>query len=286
MHIGTEFKITLNSGAILRLEAHNRVARDKWVMCLSELARYWQRKSKEDVQRLNDLRQKNLNILQIDEDMDALVSEAAPKWETERGVADPLSYTISGVSWSRSVHLKGLLYQKPSKFSTFNKYYCVLCYGDLILHSPYDRDSSGVAKPGLSYDRVQTIPLRDCYVYSGALTSTNLLNRDKWFDKNNPGRHALPRAYTDGWKSAEEESVRCFVLWFAKKRVINLKKKLSREDSESGDNGLKMVNRLGVTGTGMVFMARSRQERDKWVTALKIEIGRLANNAYEDVSIT
>lgn len=283
--LGTEFEITLESGAVLRLEAHNRFTRDKWVKSISELVRYWKRKMKEDIDRTHELRQKNLSLLQIDEDMDAFVSEAAPKWETDRGLADPLTYTISGVSWSRSIHMKGMLYQKPSKFATFTKYYCVLCYGDLILHSPYDRDSSGVARPSLSYDKVQTINLRDCYIYSGSLTSMDLLDRDKWFDKENPGRHALPRAYSDGWKSAEEEPYRCFVLWFAKKRVINMsgRKKSKRKDANSG---LKMVNRLGVNGTGMVFMCRSRQERDRWVSALKIEIGRLADNIFEDISIT
>ena len=60
-------------------------------------------------------------------------------------------------------------------------------------------------------------------------------------------------------------------------------------DDENNDNGIdfdiKLVNRLGVGGVSMVFLARSRQERDLWVLALNNEIEQIAESATSDINL-
>lgn len=287
---GREFELVMERGDVLRIQAHEQYTRDVWIERLQELVKYWKLRSKDRIERTHDIREKNLKLLQIDEDMDAIVGESMAKWETERAIADATLYNISGLSWSRSIHFKGMLFQKPSKFASFRKYYALLCHGDLILYSPFARDASGVAYPTVSYERYQSISLHDCYVYSGTNITADLLKRDKWFDRDNPGGHSLPRAYPDGWKSAEDESMRCFALWFARKRLRsqiadNVRDRDEDVDILSAPPPLRMVNRLGVSGVSMVFMTRSRQERDLWMTALKTEIGRMTDDAFKDLHI-
>ncbi|ANB14536.1 Spo71p [Sugiyamaella lignohabitans] len=283
--------LVFKSGTILRFQVHDLETRNMWLKQLHDLMIYWKYRRRERMIRTNAIRQQNLDILHIDEDAEAFVGEAAAKWETDRGVADPLTYNIAGIACSRSLYMNGILFQKPTKFSTFRKYYVVLTLTDLILYLPSpssvhwteggycltERLKSTYTR--VNNYRVQSVSLSECYVYSGPVTSSDLLNRENTFDKENPGRHALPRAYADGWKSAEEESLRCFVLWFGKKSYAPT----SRKDKKLS---FKTVNRLGAGGTSMVFMARSRHDRDLWVTALNTVMSRLAVDSHEDIVVT
>lgn len=341
----TVFEIVMLSGIVIRLQAFNMYTRDLWIKSLSELSRYWKRRIYEDVALLNIVRQANLEQLHIDEGYEPFVGEASPKWETNSGIAHPSIFHISRIAWARAISIHGILYQKPNKHSTFRRYYVVLTHGHLMMYSVYHRTFMGDAKHRADHRRFQAISLENCYVYSGSATQTELLQKDRWFDREHPGSHSIPRVYPDGWKSAEEESHRCFVLWFANKRPIVdkdshsvalnrvLRKKRSQhlkrmnplsrsaetnqtlrvhthgsEDagaqggdeqgqddrSESmfgilpdldGTNRVKMANRLGVTGISMVFMARSRQERDMWVLALNTEIDRTVKSSTQDIFI-
>lgn len=273
------FEIVMLSGLVIRLMAYNESLRDLWIQKLTELAKYWKRRVYEDVARINEVRQANLERLHVDEDMEPFVGEANPKWETSSGVADPSVYHISRMAWSRSISMRGILYQKANKHATFRRYYVILCHGHLILYSVYYRTATGDAKHRVDHRRYQSIKLQDsCYVYSGPITQGDLLiGRDKLFDRTNPGSHSIPRVYPDGWKSAEEEPYRCFVLWFGKKRPIT--------SNSSNEKKVKLVNRLGVQGISMVFLARSRQERDLWVLALNNEIERAVPFGTQDINI-
>lgn len=295
----TVFEIVMNNGVIIRLQSYNQFTRDTWISKLSELSRYWKRRVYEDIALLNTVRQTNLERLHIDEDYEAFVGEATPKWETSSGIAHPSLYHISRLAWGRSISIRGRLYQKPNKHATFRRYFAVLTHGHLMLYNIYHRSGLGNAEMRADYRKFKAISLENCYVYSGPVTQTELLQRDRWFDRNHPGHHSLPRVYPDGWKSAEEEIYRCFVLWFGQKRPIathnsndNLTSNnygLSAKDfgdqpnnnifKNNNNSSIKMTTRLGVTGMPIVFMARSRQERDMWVVALNTEIERLVQTS-------
>jgi len=130
-----------------------------------------------------------------------------------------------------------------------------------------------------------TLDLRDCYIYSGLLAELDILYSDQTFDSNHPGHHALPRVYPsqDSWTSQDEETAICFSIWHP------LRKSLFRA-SEAKDDGrtsnmLRRVSALGVTGRTVVFKARSRTERDRWVLSIEAEIDRLQEEKREDIRV-
>lgn len=270
---------------IVRLRAANAVCRDLWVNRLQLLAAYWKAKSIGDRRRVIKQRQKNLTILHIDEDEEPMIGEKTSKWETDQGVADPYVYNVSIYSLGKSILLQGVLFQKPNKYASFQKYFVILTQTEMLLFTYEQKYRTGSAARGavVNYAKAQTISLENCYIYSGALTNLDLLNRDRWFDSERPGHHALPRVYDDGWKSAEDEALRCFVLWFGKQRPIRAHKGNNKVKSEVH----KLTDRLGVRGTSMVFMTRSRQERELWVTTINVLLSRTHafDNMFEEIII-
>lgn len=310
------FEIVMaSSGRTIVFQAFNAHTRDIWVQRLSELARYWKRRLFEDTARINEVRQTNLQKLNIrseEDGMDTFIGEATPKWQTTfNSVADVNLFPAVGSSWSRSITMQGILFQKSKKHASFRQYHVVLCNGQLILYNLFDRTPSGKVKASANHTWYQTIDLSksSCYVYSGPITEGDLLQgRDKSFDAQNPGSHFIPRVYADGWKSNEDEGYRCFVLWFGKKRPLaastttttttttaakipitntntNDTETEADTNTSSSFSSVKLVNRLGVQGVTMVFMTRSRQDRDLWVLALNHEIERVAEDSTQDITI-
>ncbi|ODV96687.1 hypothetical protein PACTADRAFT_24532, partial [Pachysolen tannophilus NRRL Y-2460] len=284
------FDIILNDGGIIRLQAPSRSIKYEWIAKLIQMRDYWIQRKKDDLSRLMRVRQKNMEILHASEYVESTISHSTPKWETSRGIADSYIYNVSGTALSRCVVMSGILYQKPKKHSVFTKYFVVLCPGFIILYSMFKRNHSGFVKSTTDYRHYLTIPVHESYVYSGMNTTLDLLDRNEEFDEIHPGHYSLPRIYPDFWKSSEEESERCFTLWFGTKRAIAGKKEhINRRTNDShaslqnsqinssrNPGLIRMVNRLGVTGRSIVFMARSRQERDLWVTRLLSQIERFA----------
>lgn len=287
------FIVTI-SGLILKLLAPNPTVCKEWVFRLRQLVNYWKAKQLADTQKMWHLKIQNLMNLKISEEEESNISENSPKWLTDRGVTNPTIYNVNAISVLRPLLHKGVLYQKPKRHATFSKYLVVLLPGFLMLYNCFNRSTTGFAKAVIDYNHYLTIPIEDCYIYSGATTEPDLLKRDRTFDELNPGSHTLPRAYSDGWRSTEDEPSRCFTLWFGKKRAMYLKKRIDEvgladadntsdnerdeKNFEKNPNIIHMVSRLGVSGKSMVFMARSRQERDLWVLSIYYELERLNRN--------
>lgn len=263
---------TLNEGKI-RLQAANQRLRDIWYDRLTSIAEYWKIRKQVEIEMIDKIRTQNLEILNIDEFVDSNINQEAEASELQNSVANPFLNTIDHVSLSNSLMISGYLYQKYKKHSDFNQYFVALSSGNLILYSLYKRSKiTGEWKRSSYYRHHLTIPLYDCYLYSGNQTSLDLLNRQKETDSTDPGNKSLPRIYGDGWKSREEESMRCFTLWFGRKRSITKKNDINLEPKNP--NLLKMIKKLGITGRSVVFMARSRQERELWVSRIYTEINR------------
>lgn len=86
------------------------------------------------------------------------------------------------------------------------------------------------------------------------------------------------------YTSTDEDTAITFVIWQP------LRKGLFRA-SESSEKGrtrqtLKSVSKLGVHGRTIVFKARSRVEKDRWVLSIASEIDRLQEGQTEDVRLT
>lgn len=314
------FVITLKNGLEVKLLAPCSQVAAEWVTRLSHLSKYWERRKREDSHTMWRVKVDNLTNLRIPESEESNISQDTPKWVTDRGQADDEIHNISAHAMMRPLMQSGILYQKARKHSSFRKYFVILTPGFMILYYYFKSAKINFSKKVVDHRHYMTVPIEECYVYSGNMTSLDLLQRDKQFDHLNPGNDPLPRVYSDGWKSSEDEASRCFTLWFGTKRAISNYNALfkytaesrahssgtnvaadqtwnphdgSRPTSHSSDGGdlgmdqdlkknpglFKVVSRLGVSGRSMVFMARSRQERDQWALKIHSELERLKGPA-------
>ncbi|CAI1823141.1 hypothetical protein SEUBUCD646_0B02320 [Saccharomyces eubayanus] len=300
--------IETSNGLLLKLLASSATVAEQWVTQLKKMSHYWKSKQREDTNRLLRIRRSNANLLMLNGEEETRIGENTLRWIIENGRADEHTFNANGISLSRPLIQKGPLYQKPHKHAVFSKYYVVLISGFIILFHCFHRSTTGFAKEVLEYAHYMTIPIDDCYLYSGTTTELDLLKRDRTFDEINLGSHTLPRVYGDGWRSVEDESSRCFTLWFGTRRAIssNPSPKKEKEKEYSKFSGgqhnfvdlpsaleidldyserlnitdrIHYIKKLGVSGKSMVFMARSRQERDIWVMSIYDELERLRRTA-------
>lgn len=181
--------------------------------------------------------------------------------------------------------MSGQLYRKPRRHSTFKRCNAILTGGKLLIFRSSLRSRNGVEIPHIHQELETNIDLTDCYIYSGLLTDNDLLYKNQTFDINNPGHHPLPRAYLqpDLFTTCDDDTAITFVIWQP------LRKNYFRAQ-EYGKRGrtkqsLKHVSTLGVHGRTIVFRARSRVEKDRWVLSIASEIDRLQEEWREDIRI-
>lgn len=298
-------EIIMKSGPTILLQAYNKETRDLWIERLSQLSTYWKRRIFEVTARINGAREHNLTHLNAvtDYEIDTFLGSRGNKWEST--TLDSMADENLFCKTARSITIQGRLFQKPKKFASFRQYQVILSNGKLLLYNL----TNSLYNNGVCHTKLMTVDLANSstYVYSGPVTESDLLQgRDRSFDSKNPGAHYIPRVYADGWRSSEPEEHRCFVLWFGRKKPLKIKRSQFKQgidtkelddnadgdkdgDAEGKNNGIdldiKFVNRLGVTGVSMVFLARSRQERDLWVLALNTEIERIAESATSDIQL-
>ncbi|OKL62927.1 hypothetical protein UA08_01501 [Talaromyces atroroseus] len=258
---GNRFELVLVSGLVVRFKAYNIETRNEWVKRLTALVNYWKNRVIADAGELKAIRQRNLEILGIDERMESIFGQFASKWE-----------------------ISGYLYRKPRRHSTFHRCQVICTSGQLLVFQDVLRKLNGVEIPHIHKERVATLDLQNCYIYSGLITEKDLLYTNQTFDNNYPGHHALPRIYLaqDGWTSRDEDTAVCFVIWHP------IRKSLFRASEVKGNKTnriLRRVSALGVPGRTVVFKARSRLERDRWVACIESEINRLQDQQGEDVRI-
>ncbi|CAI4058141.1 hypothetical protein SKDZ_04G3260 [Saccharomyces kudriavzevii ZP591] len=300
--------IETSNGLLLKLLASSATVAEQWVTKLKKIMQYWKSKQKEDTDRLLKTRRSNAGLLMLSGEEETKIGENTLRWIIEHGRADEHTFNANGISLSRPLIQKGSLYQKPHKHSVFSRYYVVLISGFIVLFHCFHRSTTGFAKEVLEYAHYMTIPIDDCYLYSGTTTELDLLQRDRTFDEINYGSHALPRVYGDGWRSVEDESSRCFTLWFGTRRALSsdrsrkkgeetlythacdgqsnfvdrsppVEADLDNSNEPNNKDKIHFTKKLGVSGKSMVFMARSRQERDLWVMSIYYELERLRKTA-------
>ncbi|KAL8669644.1 MAG: hypothetical protein Q9168_005770 [Polycauliona sp. 1 TL-2023] len=264
------FELVMDNGLVIRLQAFSKETKHEWMKQMRKLVEYWKLRITEDMTLLKSVRRANLERLDIDEEMESQLGQFAEKWEVSRAIASPLLFNICGISCCRAITMSGTLYRKPRKHTTFLQCGVILCHGQLLIFHGKLRERTGKEIPHIQHERQTTIDLQNCYVYSGLVTEGDLLYQNRTFDNNRPGHHALPRVYLeDAWTSTDEDTMTCFVIWQP------TRKSFFRSSEGTKGGRLRYVSRLGVPGKSMVFKARSRAERDHWVTSVAMEIERL-----------
>jgi len=283
------FELLMKNGLVIRLQAYNKAARNEWMTRLRELVTYWSARNRADMDLYKVVREQNLKALRIDERTEAIVGSFAYKWEVSQSFASPILYNMCGIADCRPIHLSGLLFRKPRRHATFTRCHVILSHGHLLIYQDTLRKQSGKKLVHIHHERIASIDLTGCYLYSGLLTENDLLYQNRTFDSNTPGHHALPRIYLeDGWTSTDEDAMTTFVIWHSKSKswfrssgsVDDVKESQRQSERDSkGEGGkrtrLMRVSQLGATGRSVVFKARSRAERDHWVLAIQNEIERV-----------
>ena len=299
------FEIVLENGLIVRLQAYDAQTKAEWIQRLRKLIRYWKLRTRADTSLFKAVRRANLANLNIDEEMEATVGQFARKWEVSHTEASPQLYHMCGISCCRTISISGLLYRKPRRHSTFQRCGVILTGGQLLIFQASVRRLTGAQIKHTHQEKMQSIDLKDCYIYSGLITQDDLLYQNQTFDSNRPGIHALPRVYReDGWTSIDDDTMTCFVVWHGLrkswfralvgaeddgKKTTKTTTKKKKEDGSAIAGGmrhtLRQVSRLGVPGRSIVFKCRSRAERDHWVMSGGLEIDRLQQQMDEEVRV-
>ncbi|KAL1650079.1 hypothetical protein SLS58_001457 [Diplodia intermedia] len=279
------FELVLTNGLIIRLQAFDKMTKKEWMNRLRQLVKYWKYRTATDIQLYKNIRKYNLDLLNIDEETEAIVGQFARKWEVLHAHASSELYNMCGISACRSIHISGILFRKPRRHGTFTRCSVILSAGTLLIFQDSVRKSTGKQLAHIHHEHISTLDLRDCYLYSGMLTENDLLYQNRTFDNNRPGHTALPRIYLeDGWTSTDEDYMTCFALWHGRKKSLFRRGGSEPRDDEKDvvekEGGVrsrfKLVSQLGVPGNTMVFKTRSRAERDHWVLAIQTECERLA----------
>jgi Pleckstrin homology domain len=276
------FELLLDNNLVIRLQAYDEATMKEWIKRLRALVKYWKLRIAADMNLFKMVRKANLENLNIDEEMEAVIGQFARKWEVSRSEASPQLYNMCGISDCRSIKMSGLLYRKARRHATFHRCGVILTNGALMIFQASIRKRTGALVPHVHQELDSVINLQDCYIYSGLSTQDDLLYQNRTFDANHPGLHALPRVYLeDGWTSTDEDTMCTFVVWHA------LRKSFFRAQERKEDGGtrqkLRQVSSLGVPGRSIVFVARSRAERQHWVMSIAMEIDRLQQG--EDVRL-
>ncbi|VEU19267.1 DEKNAAC100613 [Brettanomyces naardenensis] len=286
------FEMTMKDGSRLRVLACSRSIRDIWMSRLSRLCEFWTLKAHQDLLRMIQLRQMNIEHSNVCRDAgDSAVSggENVPlRWELSNTTTDPALYTISSHSLDSPVIYSGNLYQKHAKNRPFTRVYAILTMGFFLLFNPIERHTlSERAKP-TSYSRHwATIGLSGCYVYCDPRNDLDIQSHHPRFNRDYPGDHSLPRVYGDGWRSSEDQDLRYFTLWLGSSRrpvksataegkVMGNKPDASTDEKGSPTGILRAAKKFGLGATHLTFLARSRVERDLWVSRIQGEIDRMA----------
>ncbi|KAI9371038.1 Pleckstrin homology domain-containing protein [Aspergillus egyptiacus] len=281
----TGFEMLLANGLVVRFQAYNSTTRDEWMERLEALVKYWKARTAADALELKDIRQRNLEILGIDEQMESVIGQYARKWEVKKAEASPILHNMCSLIGCRPIKTSGLLFKKPRRHATFQRFHVVLTAGKLLVYHSSLRRRSGVEIPHIHDNLESTIDLESCYIYSGIVAENDLLYANQTFDSNHPGHGALPRAYlsTDLYTSSDEDTAITFVIW----QPIRKNLFRARELGERGQTRqtLKQVSKLGAHGRTIVFKARSRVEKDRWVLSIASEIDRLQEGKAEDVRL-
>lgn len=262
------FELILANGSRVQLLAPTRSARDEWVKRIAEIVMYWREHAKYDSLTSLEVRKHNLHHLKIDEFVDSNGEVEPGGLEARQAIPNENLFSISALAMDTSILKLGYLFLKHRKHGNFVQYFVILCPGYVKIYSLFQRSKLTLRWKRTPYfEHYMSVPLAECYIHSGALTEHDLIDRR---DTTAPGENQLPRLYDDGWRSSEEDTKRCFVLRFADQQTVK-----GAPMGSKNPGRIHTWRKLGFSGKRLVFLARSRLEKESWVLRLLIEANRL-----------
>lgn len=102
------FELVLKNDLVIRLQAYDEATKKVWMDGLNKLIRYWKARLASDMNAYKAIRRLNLERLQIDEEMEAMLGQFADKWEVTRAEASPQLFNMCGISCCRTITVSKL----------------------------------------------------------------------------------------------------------------------------------------------------------------------------------
>ena len=97
------FELVLKNGLMIRLQAFDEVTKNEWMTRLNKLVRYWKLRIAEHMNVFKQVRNANLESLEIDEEMESYLGQFGEKWEVTRSIASPELFNMCGISCCRAI---------------------------------------------------------------------------------------------------------------------------------------------------------------------------------------
>lgn len=102
------FELVVKNGLVIRLQAYDEATKKAWMDGLDKLVQYWKARLASDMNVYKAIRRLNLERLQIDEEMEAMLGQFAEKWEVTRAEASPQLFNMCGISCCRTITVSRL----------------------------------------------------------------------------------------------------------------------------------------------------------------------------------
>lgn len=107
------FEILLVNGLVVRLQAYNSVTKAEWMGRLTALVKYWKERIAADTMEAKSVKQHNLEVLRIDEEMESLMGQYARKWEVKKAEASPHLHNMCVLSGCRTIKVRWTYHPIP-----------------------------------------------------------------------------------------------------------------------------------------------------------------------------
>jgi hypothetical protein len=95
------------------------------------------------------------------------------------------------------------LYAKFRRNSAFTNYQVVLTSRTLLIYEHVARSTRGIGQARIHHSQLKSIDLRHCYVYSGQMVQSELLQTTS-LDPH-LGYGVTPKLFRDGWTSVDDD---------------------------------------------------------------------------------
>ncbi|OXM79382.1 spore wall assembly-related protein [Cryptococcus neoformans Bt63] len=240
------FELGFTAGGSMKLEAHTPEIAQEWVERLEVLKSYW------SYQHRIEARQR----------MDAMSAASVSRHGdgTDEFLGEIWNWCI--IRGCRPICLSGRLYMKHGAHEKFRLKYMALTQGSFVSFEVTGKASFHVRK--------KNYPLFGAYTYSGLLAHDEIHephNRDAFLPQH--------RVYQDGLQSFDgpEDTTFCIRLAISGSRS----EANTSNPWDSSDYRDHTSMKLSKSPTSLlIFRARSKLERDRWVWAINAEVERQA----------
>ncbi|OCF45974.1 hypothetical protein I317_00062 [Kwoniella heveanensis CBS 569] len=247
---GKMFDVEVATGGTVRLEANSHEVAMEWVTRLRDLMAYAKRRHRVDARQRMDAIDMHASDdpfagTHLSNESDNVLSEI---WD------------MCVIEGCRSTCISGRLYMRKERYDKFRLKYLVLTGGSLV--------SFKIKKKNAFHVRKKRYPLFGAYVYSGMLALDELPAMS-----SNDAFAYQTRVYQDGLRSADgvEDTTFCVRLGTHPSRWG----KKTTQPWEMEEEAEFLPPGLSKKPPGLlIFRARSKLERDRWVWAINAEMER------------